>query len=219
MGSANAGSAPAITVLLVDEDAMFRRGVREILEDDGIVVVGEARAAEEAIASFADLAPDLVLMAVEMQRVSGVEATRAICETTPRCRVLILSNSSRSADTEAALGAGACGYLLKDDSPDEIVAGVRAAALGGSPLSPRVTASLLERMLDGPGNGSTPDTLTAREKNVLELLSDGRSNSQISEDLSISVSTVKRHVSHLFEKLGVENRTQAAVVATRQRLL
>jgi DNA-binding NarL/FixJ family response regulator len=217
MGSARQSAEPRITVLLVDDDAMLRHGLAEMLEAFRIVIAGEASNAQEAIERSAELTPDLVLMPTAMRGASAIEATRRICEMTPGCRVLILSNSSDSANIDAALRAGACGYLLKDDSPGEIAAGIRAANAGGWPLSPRVTAALLGPMLHGGGNGG--GALSARERSVLELLADGRRNSEISEDLSISVSTVKRHVSNVFAKLGVENRTQAAVVATRRGLL
>jgi len=210
---------PRITVLLVDDDAMLRRGVAEMLEAVGIVIAGEASNAEDAIERSAELKPDVVPVTTEMRGDSGIEAARRICAGSPDSRVLMLSNSRDSANTDEALRAGACGYLLKDDSPGEIVAGIRAAVAGGWPLSPRVTAALLGPMLDGRGNGHGGEELSARERSVLELLVDGRRNSQISEDLSISVSTVKRHVTNVFAKLGVQNRTQAAVVATRRGLL
>jgi DNA-binding NarL/FixJ family response regulator len=219
MGGAKRRSGPSIAVLLVDEDAMTRRGVRDMLEDVGISIAGEAHTAEEAIAKSAELYPEVVLMAVEMKGASGIETTRRICEAAPERRVLMLSNWDGSADARGALRAGACGYLLKDDSPQEIVAAVRAAAAGGMPLSPRVAAGLLGHLRDGPASGDALPRLTAREQSVLELLATGRRNSQIAEDLSISTSTVKRHVSHVFAKLGVENRTQAAVQATRRGLL
>lgn len=219
MGSEKRRSGSPITVLLVDEDAMIRRGVREMLEDVGISIAGEARTAKEGIAQSAGLAPDVVLMAMEMRGSTGIEAAKRICEATPERRVLMLSGSSDSADADGALRAGACGYLLKDDSPQEIVAGVRAAAVGGLPLSPRVTGELLGHRRDGTGRGDAKSRLTVREQSVLELLATGRQNTQIADDLSISLSTVKRHVSNVFAKLGVENRTQAAVQATRRGLL
>lgn len=219
MGGAKRRSGSSIAVLLVDDDAMTRRGVRDMLEEVGISIVGEARTAGEAVAKAAELSPEVVVMAVEMKDASGIEATKRICEATPERRVLLLGRSGDSANAGGALRAGACGYLLKDDSPQEIVAGVRAAAVGGLPLSPRLTGELFGHLSDGrKGSGAGP-RLTAREQSVLELLAAGRPNAQIADDLSISVSTVKRHVSNVFAKLGVENRTQAAVQATRRGLL
>jgi DNA-binding NarL/FixJ family response regulator len=208
-----------ITVLLVDEDAMFRHGIRELLEGAGFRIAGEARSAEEAVAQTVELAPDVVLMAVRMRGTSGIEATRRIREAVPEARVLILTNSFDSADSDGAIRAGARGYVLKDDSLEEIVAAIRAAAAGESPLSPRVATGLLGHLRAEPENNGAKPKLTPRERNVLELLAAGRRNTQIAEDLSISVHTVKRHVSHLFEKLEVENRTQAAAEATRRGLL
>jgi NarL family two-component system response regulator LiaR len=219
MGSAKRRSGSPISVLLVDEDAMTRRGVREILEEVGISIAGEARTSQEGIAQSVALEPDVVLMAMEMRGANGSETAKRICEAAPERRVLMLSGSNHSADADDALRAGACGYLLKDDSPQEIVAGVRAAAVGGLPLSPRVTGELLVHRRDGAGRGEAKPRLTAREQSVLELLATGRQNTQIADDLSISLSTVKRHVSNVFAKLGVENRTQAAVQATRRGLL
>ena len=220
MGREKRRSGSQVTVLLVDEDAMIRRGVREILEDVGISIAGEAGTAEEGIAQAAGLAPDVVLVGDGALRgATGIETAKQIREATPERRVLMLGSSDGSAHADGALRAGACGYLLQDDSPEEIVAGVRAAAAGGLPLSPRVTGELLGHLRDGTGRGAGDPGLTAREQSVLELMATGRNNTQIADDLSISLSTVKRHVSNVFAKLGVENRTQAAVEATRRGLL
>lgn len=219
MGSARRRSEPPIAVLLVDEDAMFRHGIRELLEGVGFRIAGEACSAEEAVGQAVELAPDVVLMAVRLRGASGIEATRRIRESVAEARVLMLTNSIDLADTDGAIRAGACGYVLKDDSPQEIVAAIRAAAAGESPLSPRVATGLLRQLRAEPANDGDMPRLTARERGVLELLAAGRRNRQIAEDLSISVHTVKRHVSHLFAKLEVENRTQAAAEATRRGLL
>jgi DNA-binding NarL/FixJ family response regulator len=219
MGSARRRSESPIAVLLVDEDAMFRHGIRELLEEVGFLIAGEARSAEEAVAQAVELAPDVVLMAVRLRGASGIEATRRIREAVPEARVLMLTNSIDSADSDGAIRAGACGYVLKDDSPQQIVAAIRAAAAGESPLSPRIVAGLLGHLRGEAVNDGAKPELTARERNVLELLVAGCRNTEIAEDLSISVYTVKRHVSHLFTKLEVENRTQAAVEATRRGLL
>jgi DNA-binding NarL/FixJ family response regulator len=199
---------------------MFRHGIRELLEESGIRVAGEAGGGEQAVSQAVALSPDVIVTAVRMRGVSGVEATRRICEAAAEARVLMLSSSRDSADTMRAMRAGACGCVLKDDAPEEIVAAIRAAAAGGSPLSPRVAADLLEHLRAWPAiDGAKPAELTAREQSVLVLLATGRNNTQIAGELSISVHTVKRHVSNLFAKLEVENRTQAAVEATRRGLL
>lgn len=208
-----------MTVLLVDEDAMFRRGIRDLLEEAGLHVAGEADSAEEAVAQTVELSPDVVVMAIRLRGASGIEATKQIREAVPETRVLILTNSIDSGDPDGAIRAGALGYVLKDDPPEEIVAAVRAAAAGGTVLSPRIAAGLLKHLRAEPTSDGAKLLLTARERKVLELLAAGRRNTQIAEDLSISVHTVKRHVSHLFAKLEVENRTQAAADATRRGLL
>jgi DNA-binding NarL/FixJ family response regulator len=219
MGAVRGGSGSPITALLVDEDAMTRRGVRDLLEADRISVVGETSAAEEVVAQAAELAPTVVLMGLGTRSASGVDATRRVCGALPRCRVLMLTGSSEPADVEGALRAGARGYLLKDDPPGEIVAGVRAAAAGGLPLSPRVAAGLVGHLLDGTGGAVGARALTARERSVLRLLSAGQPNPEIAENLSISVSTVKRHVTNVLAKLGAANRTQAAAEAARRGLI
>jgi DNA-binding NarL/FixJ family response regulator len=218
MARAKRYSESAIKVLLVDEDAMFRHGIRNLLEEVGFRIVGEAGSAGEAVAQAVELTPDVVVMAVRMRGASGIEATRRIRKAVP-ARVLMLTNSIDSADTDGAIRAGASGYVLKDDSPEEIAAAIRAAAAGESPLSSRIATGLLGHLRTEPANDGAKPELTTREREVLELLAAGRRNAQIAEDLAISIHTVKRHVSHLFEKLEVENRTQAAIEATQRGLL
>jgi DNA-binding NarL/FixJ family response regulator len=212
-------AASGATVLLLDEDAMLRRGIRELLEAAGMRAVGEAASAEEAIAQGLATTSTLVLVGARSRISTGLDAIRALRRQAAEARIVMLAGSADPADAEAAIRAGACGYLLKDDPPEEIVAAARAALAGGSPLSPRIVPGLLGRLaLQQDGDGGRPE-LTARERSVLERLAAGRRNSEIAEDLSISVYTVKRHVSHLLAKLDAENRTQAAVAATRRGLL
>lgn len=210
-------SAPP-SVLLVDDDAILRRAVRGLLEKDGLRVAGEASSAEEGVSLAIELKPDVITMAVLMRGNSGVEGTRRIVEALPDARVVILTRSGEAADAAAAIGAGACGYLLKDDPPEEIVAGIRVAADGASPLSPRIAAELLGLLRSELENTTGPE-LTAREQEVLELLATGHSNGEIADILAVSIPTVKRHLSHLLVKLGASNRTQAAVEAVRRGLL
>jgi DNA-binding NarL/FixJ family response regulator len=207
------------TVLLVDEDAMFRHGIRDILEEAGMRIVAEAGTVDEAVAASVERSPDVVLVAECVGILPGRETTRRIHEVRADARVVILAEAAESDEAYGAIRDGACGCLLKDDSADEIVTAVRWAADGESPLSPRVATALFEHLREQRAPDGPAPELTARELHVLELLAAGRRNSEIAEQLSISVYTVKRHVSHLFEKLGVENRTQAAVEAIRQRLL
>lgn len=216
MGGAGRLSKTQIRIVLVDEDAIFLRGLRNLLEGAGVLIAGNAQSPDQAVARAVELTPDLVLMAVGIR--AGIEATRRICEATAKARVLMLTNSGDPADFEGAIRAGACGYMLKDSPPEEIVAAVRSAADGESPISPRIATELLRRIRSEPVCDDFPE-LTEREREILALLGAGRGNAQIAEDLSISIHTVKGHISHLFEKLEVDNRTQAAVEATRRGLL
>lgn len=212
----NDGRSP--TVLLVDDDAILRRAIRELLERDGLHVAGEASGTEEALALALELTPDVITMAVTMRGDSGIEGTRRIRRAVPDARIVILTRSGDAADAAGAIGAGAVGYLLKDDPPEEIAAGIRVAAEGAAPLSPRVAAELLGMLRTALAAAIAPD-LTERERDVLELLAEGRSNAEIAAELSVSVPTVKRHLSHLLVKLQASNRTQAAVEAVRRGLL
>jgi two-component system, NarL family, response regulator LiaR len=212
------GGVGALRVLIVDDHAVFRGALRELLEKDGCRVVAEADGAEEGVSRARELAPDLVIMDVRLRGgVSGIEAARRLQAEAPESRILMLSASDRFGDAEEAILAGACGYLLKDSSEDAIAAGVRAAAEGDSPLSPRIAAELLRRYREdrAPAERSP---LTDREGAVLRLMMDGRSNPEIAAELAISKQTVKNHVSSVLGKLGVENRTQAAAEAVRRGL-
>lgn len=206
------------SVLLVDEDAILRRAVRDLLEKDGFRVCGEASSAEDGLALAIELEPDVITMAVLMRSGSGVEGTQRIREALPEARIVILTRSGEGRDVAAAIGAGACGYLLKDDPPAEIVTGIRVAADGASPISPRIAAELLGVFREGVAP-LADGGLTEREREVLELLAEGRSNPEIAAALAVSVPTVKRHLSHLLVKLRATNRTQAAVEAVRRGLI
>jgi DNA-binding NarL/FixJ family response regulator len=214
-------SASRPSVMLVDDHRLFREGLREILEEEGFPVVGEAESAAGAVAIAAERKPAVVLMDLEMPGGSGIEATRRLAERCPDSRVVVLTVSAEEADVVEAVQAGACGYLLKDASVEEIAAGVQAAVEGDSLLSPRVTADLLERVREAPAPRPLPGEpkLTERERDVLRLVSQGRGNPEIAKELGISEQTVKTHVSSLLEKLGVDNRIQAAVYAVRNGLI
>jgi DNA-binding NarL/FixJ family response regulator len=207
--------------MLVDDHRLFREGLREILEEEGFPVVGEAESAAEAVSMAAERKPAVVLMDLEMPGGSGIEATRRLAERSPDSRVVVLTVSAEEADVVEAVQAGACGYLLKDASVEEIAAGVQAAVEGDSLLSPRVTADLLDRVREAPAPRPLPGEpkLTERERDVLRLVSQGRGNLEIAKELGISEQTVKTHVSSLLEKLGVDNRIQAAVYAVRNGLI
>ena len=205
-----------IRVLLVDDHPVVRRGLRALLEElPGLEPVGEAADGAEALALLDRFArdgqpgPDVVLMDLQMGAgMNGVEATRRITALPDPPRVLILTTYSTDADILAAVEAGATGYLLKDAPPEELAAAVRAAARGETVLAPPVAARLMGRVRAGR------PALSPRETEILELLAEGLANRQISRRLFISEATVKTHLVHVYEKLGVDSRT-AAVAAAR----
>jgi DNA-binding NarL/FixJ family response regulator len=215
--------ARPVRVAIVDDHDVFRGGLATLLAgEDGIEVVGEASTGEEGLELVARLAPDVAVMDLSLPGISGVEATRRLCATAPFTHVLVLSISAEESDITEAVHAGACGYLLKDASIDDIVAGVRAAAGGEAVLSPRVATWLLERLRSA---SPAPDAvrrgaeLTEREIEVLRLLAQGSENREIARALYISPQTAKNHVSSILAKLEVENRIQAAVFAVRAGLV
>ncbi len=198
-----------ISVLLVDDHALVRDGLRRILDHmEDIIVVGTAAAGQEAIRIDRDIRPDVVLMDVSMPGMSGIEATRRICAARNEAKVVMLSATSRSVQVLQALDAGACGYLLKDADPAELIAGIRDADNGHVPLDSRAARALL----DGRRSQRSP-RLTAREQQVLELVRNGLTNKAIAAELAISEKTVKTHLTKVFNALGVADRTQAALWA------
>lgn len=203
-----------IRVVLVDDQDLMRAGFRMILEAEGdITVVGEAGDGVDAIAVVSRTNPDVVLMDIRMPRMDGVEATRRLL----RHRVVILTTFDHDEYVVEALRAGASGFLLKDCPPEELVRAVRVVAVGEALLAPTVTRRLLDRVAPtlAPSDGRRPelDELTDREREVLVLVARGCSNVEIAAALSISATTVKTHVSHLLEKLGLRDRVQAVVLA------
>ncbi len=207
-------------LLLVDDHTLFRRGLGELLEGYGFVIAGEAPTGAGAVRLARELRPDVIVMDITMPGMGGVEATRAILADAPSARVLMLTISARDEEVVDALLAGACGYLLKDAEVAEIVAGVRAAAAGEAMISPSVATRLVARLREQrraervEATGATPP-LTNRERDMLRLLAQGLENSAIAAELIISTATVKSHIAHLLDKLGLDNRVQAAVFAVR----
>jgi DNA-binding NarL/FixJ family response regulator len=218
--AASNGDVTDVRVVIVDDHDLFRRGLRELLEEQGIRVVGEAADGDEAVRLVAHATPDVVVMDLSLPRRSGVEAIRALGTAAPLTRVLVLTISADEATVMEAIMAGASGYLLKDATIAEIAAGVRAAAGGESLISPRIAAGLLERMRTGEvEEGVERAELSTRELEVLGLLAEGRDNEEIAATLVISPRTVKNHVSSILAKLQMENRIQAAVYAVRRGLV
>ena len=211
--------AEPIRVLLVDDHAVVREGLRAFLElQDGIEVVGEAADGEEAIAAALRLGPDVVLMDLVMPRLDGVAAMRILRERSPGARVIVLTSFVDDDRLLAALRSGAAGYLLKNAQPQELARAVRAAHAGEALLDPVVAARLVET-LSARGDEQPLDRLTPREREVLQLIGRGFPNKQIARELDLSEKTVKTHVGHVLAKLGVTDRTQAAVVAVRAGLV
>ena len=204
-----------IRVLLADDHDVVRRGLTALLEGaEDISVVGAAADGAEAVTLSGEHLPDVVLMDLSMPGVDGVEATRRVMAERPDVRVVILTSFSDRDRILDALDAGAVGYLLKDAEPDELLRGVRAAARGESPLAPKAAQAVLEARAE-----SRPTSeLTAREREVLELLADGLANKQIARRLGIAEKTVKSHLTSVFQRIAVSDRTQAALWARRNGL-
>ena len=214
-------SLPArIRVLLVDDHGLFRGGLGDHLEASGLEVVDEAEDSEEAVTLALETEPDVVVMDIRLQGVSSVDAIRRLRAEVPSAQVLVLTVSAQEVVVEA-ISAGACGVLLKDEEGNQVVSAIAAAAAGESPLSPPIASALVSwvQQHDPPSAGSDAPTLTARERQVLDLIVAGRENSEIAAELFISPETVKTHVSAILEKLQVENRVQAAVAAVSAGLV
>lgn len=210
-----------IRVMMVDDHPVVRAGLRALLEADGQVeVVAEVDSGDAALAALDRLAatearvPDLVLMDVNLGAgIDGIETTRRLCAAHPEVQVLAVTTFDAEADIVGALEAGATGYVLKDSPTDALTAAVREAAAGRSVLSPEVQQRLVRRMTDPIG------ALSPRETEILELLATGATNRDVSRQLFISESTVKTHLVHLYEKLGVTSRTAAIREARDRRLI
>ncbi|RFU19327.1 response regulator [Geodermatophilus marinus] len=211
------------TVLLVDDEPLVRLGLSMVLgAQEDLEVVGEAGDGERAVELARRLRPDVVLMDVRMPGVDGVAATRRIVAEGLPARVLVLTTFDRDDHAFAALRAGASGFLLKNSEPAALLAAVRAVARGDAVVSPRVTRRLLETVAHRLPDGAPPDprvtSLTDREREVLRSVAQGRSNAEIAGDLVLSELTVKTHVARILGKLGLRDRTQAAVFAHRHGL-
>jgi DNA-binding NarL/FixJ family response regulator len=201
-----------IRVLVADDHGVVRDGLGSVIAaQPDLELVATAANGAEAVERFRVVKPDVVLMDLEMPVLDGIEATRAILAELPRTAVLVLTSFSDQKRIVGALAAGAVGYLLKDASAEDVVAGIRAAAAGGSPLDPRAARVLLEAK-------SAPDPLAGispRERDVLALLLDGLPNKLIARRLGISEKTVKTHLTRVFRELGVTDRVQAVLWAER----
>jgi DNA-binding NarL/FixJ family response regulator len=215
-----------IRILLVDDHAVVREGLRAFLAlQDGFEVVGEAADGEEAVQRAAELEPDVILMDLVMPKLDGVSAMRELRRRgghASRAKVIVLTSFLDDDRLLPALEAGAAGYLLKNSQPTELARAVRAAQAGEAIIDPTAAARLVG-VLSGADHGrpraTALDGLTQREREVLALIAQGRANKRIALELGISEKTVKNHVGHVLAKLGVTDRTQAAVLAVQEGLL
>lgn len=208
-----------IRVLLADDHALLREGLRRSLEDAGLTVVAEAGDGEQAVALAAEHQPDVVLMDVSMPRLGGVEATRLIRSRFPRVEVVILTMHSDDSVITDAVRAGAAGYLVKDCTSDEIVGLIRDVAGGEAALSPRLASSMLAAAKNTDAAPRTESILTPREEEVLTLIGEGLSTPEVAGALFISTKTVRHHLSSIYEKLDSRDRTQAVVRAVRMGII
>jgi NarL family two-component system response regulator LiaR len=206
-----------IRVMIVDDHAMVRRGLAAFLKAfDDLELVGEAANGEEVLQLAASVQPDVVLMDLVMDQMDGVAATRAIRQNHPQIQVIVLTSFREVLLVQKALQAGAISYLLKNVSADELATAIRAAHMGRSTLAPEAAEALVRAATQPPEPGFD---LTARERDVLELMVKGLSNVEIAESLVVSQSTIKTHVSSILAKLGVAGRTEAVAVAIQRQLV
>src|SRR3954471_9248642 len=212
-----------LPVLIVVDHDLFRTGLRNLLEEQGVQIVAEAGGGAEAVKIVRELAPDVVVMDLNMPGMGGVEATRHITAIAPLTRVVMLTISDQDNDVMDAILAGACGYLLKDSSIHDLMAGIRAAALGESLISPNIAAKVLQRIRPTSTRRRIADQIRAelsdREIEVLKLIANGKDNAVIAAELHISPKTVKNHISNILMKLQIDNRIQAAVYAVRSGIV
>jgi len=221
-GPSETAASDLLRVMLVDDHDLFRTGLRNLLEEQGVHIVAEASDGAAALGLVRELAPDVVVMDLNMPGMNGIEATREIARLAPLTRVVVLTISHEDDDVIEAILAGACGYLLKDSSIQDLMQGIRAASIGEALISPHIAAKVLQRIR---AHGVTSDDaapgpeLSERETEVLRLIANGKDNAQIAQELHISPKTVKNHISNILMKLQIENRIQAAVYAVRRGLV
>jgi DNA-binding NarL/FixJ family response regulator len=212
-----------VRVMVVDDHDLFRTGLKNLLEEQGVNVVGEAPNGQIAIRLASDLAPDVIVMDLNMPGLTGVETTRQLAGIAPLTRVVVLTISADDDDVMDAVMAGACGYLLKDSSIQDLIAGIQAAAAGESLISPQIASKVLQRLRAQSSSEDAAATIRAelsdREIEVLKLIANGKDNAQIARELFISPKTVKNHISNILMKLQIDNRIQAAVYAVRSGIV
>ena len=208
-----------IRLLLVDDQGIVRKGIRALLaEVKGMVVLGEASNGQEAVAQAEALRPDVILMDLVMPHMDGIEAIRRIKAKQPEVRILALTSFLADDKVFPAIKAGALGYLLKDSDPEDLIVAIQNVYRGQPFLPPNIARKVLEELSHPAGNPPTPDPLTEREVEVLQLVAQGISNQEIAERLVISEATVRTHIGNILNKLHLANRVQAALYALRKGL-
>jgi two-component system, NarL family, response regulator DevR len=207
-----------VTVYLLDDHEVVRRGLRELLEADGdLEVVGESGSAAEATRRIPALRPDVAVLDGRLPDGSGIDVCREVRSADPSIRALILTSYDDDEALFGAIMAGAAGYVLKQVRGSDLVDSVRRVAAGQSLLDPAVTAQVLERLRSGPATDPSLARLTEQELRILDLIAEGMTNRQIAEAMALAEKTVKNYVSSVLAKLGLHSRTQAAIQATRRR--
>jgi NarL family two-component system response regulator LiaR len=209
----------SIRVLVVDDHIIVRRGIRALLAtEDEIEVVGEAQDGQEALERIRALRPDVILLDLLMPRMDGIETTKRVIAEDPDARILVLTSFAADDKVFPAIKAGALGYLLKDTGPGELVRAIRRVYRGESSLSPAIARKVLQELSRPSDRPPTPEPLTEREVEVLQVVARGESNQEIAAELMISEATVRTHVSNILGKLHLASRTQAALYALREGL-
>ena len=211
-----------VSVLIADDQTLFREGIKDLLEDEnGITVVGEAANGPEVVAMAKKLKPDVILMDIKLPQMDGVSATRIIRKECPDTNVLILSSYEDEAHVTEAIQAGANGYLSKMLPASELVHALKTFTTDGVMIPQPIMGKLIQglRQMGQPGYENAPDALTATEIKVMSLLGKGNSNKEIAATLDCSVKTVKNHLNSIFQKLSVNNRTEAVVKAIEKGLI
>ncbi|MBT2678092.1 response regulator transcription factor [Bacillus sp. ISL-35] len=207
-----------IRVVVVDDHEMVRRGIISYLETEpGIEIAGEADSGVKAVALVKDIKPDVVLMDLLMENGTGIDATREILSFYPECKIIIITSFYDDDQVFPAIEAGAFSYMLKTATAAEVIAAIEKAARGETVIEPKVANKMMRKLR--PQERKPHDELTERELDVLKCIGEGMTNQQISEELFIGVKTVKTHVSNILGKLGLTDRTQAAVYANRNGLI
>ncbi len=207
-----AKSARKLRVILADDHAIFRHGLRAVLEMLGeFEIVAECGDGEGAVTAYLELRPDVLMLDLRMPKLDGLEVVQRVLQADRNARILIMTTYSTDEDIGHALRAGAKGYLLKDAAPEEACQGIKRVADGGMYLAPDVAAQYVQF--------STRPELSQREVQILKMIAQGKPNKQIARDLSIEITTVKGHVKSVFDKLGVQNRTEALAEASRRGMV